>query len=397
MDRKLKDNIVVATLSTTMSAAAALIPVLSSIAKAFPDYAHLIHLLVTIPPLMIMVSSMLVSPLLKLLSSKNITLLGLGLIIFSGVYPYFSHSFILLVMSRIIMGLGLGLIVTISSSLPARYFCSGKDRDRATGLQSAFSSLGGVLFSFLSGFIANYYWKGVFLVQLLNIVPLIVVLLIMSPHFNRGLDHCLVEDDPISNITMGHTGKIFVKDAFLITFLAFICVVISATFPLNLSMYVDTKHIGTTNLTGSIASVNAFIGFLIGLLFHRINKGLKNYTLSTSLLIVGASFFILSKALSPLTFLIGSVLFGIGTSLTYPAFLTNIYTAIPDEDIVPAIGMYTVATNVAQFVSPFIINNISSIFGTGIEHKFIFSAVATTLLGVSIFFVKKSHMNIGSH
>ena len=390
MDRKLKDNIVVAIVSTTMSAAAALIPVLSSIAKVFPDHAHLIHLLVTIPPLMIMISSMIVSPLLKFLSSKNITILGLGLVIFSGVYPYFSHSFILLVISRVIMGFGLGLIVTISSSLPARYFASGKDRDKATGLQSAYSSLGGVLFSFLSGFIASYYWKGVFLVQLLNLIPLVVVIFLMRPHFNKSVDQSLIKDNPLSAIAGDHTGKVFVREAFPITLLAFICMVITATFPLNLSMYVDLKNIGTTNLTGSIASVNAFIGFLIGIMFHRINKGLKNYTLSTSLLIVGTSLFVLSKALNSFTFLIGSVLFGIGTSLIYPAFLTTIYSVIPDEDIVPAMGMYTVAVNIAQFVSPFIINNLSRMIGNGIEHKFTFSAIATILLGIIIFFTKKN-------
>ncbi|HHX59291.1 MAG TPA: MFS transporter [Epulopiscium sp.] len=403
MDRKLKDHMIISVLATTMSSAAALIPVLSSIAKAFPEYAHLIHLLVTIPPLMIMIASMTVSPLLKFLPSKKITILGLILILFSGVYPYFSHSFILLLISRVIMGFGLGLITTISSSLPARYFPSGKDRDTATGLQSAFSSLGGVLFSFLSGFVANYYWKGVFLVQLLNLIPLIFIFLYMKPHFDQNIDPIL---DPLLEPLepLGHlyvpdnkpenkSGKIFVKDAFLITLLAFIYVVISATFPLNLSLYVDQKGLGTTNLTGSIASINAFIGFLIGIMFYKINRGLKTYTLSASLFIVSLSFFIVSRTLSPLTFLIGSTLFGIGTSLVYPAFLTSIYNKIPDEDIVPAIGMYTVAANIAQFVSPFIINTISSGFGSQIEHKFIFSAIATTILGILIIIVKKTNIS----
>lgn len=396
MNRKSKDKIVVATLSTTMSAAAALIPVLSSIAKVFPDYAHMVHLLVTIPPLMIMISSMLVSPLLKVLSSKKITILGLALIVFSGVYPYFSQSFILLVLSRVIMGLGLGLIVTISSSLPARYFASGKDRDTATGLQSAFSSLGGVLFSFLSGFIANYYWKGVFLVQLLNLIPLGVILLLMRPHFNKDneeLDPSFIE----GTITRAKDGNIFVKDAFWITLLAFLCIVIGSTFPHNLSIYIDQKNIGTTNFTGLIGSINAFMGFLIGIMFHRINKGLKNDTLSTSLFILGASFLIVSKALSPFMFLAGSLLFGVGTSLLYPAFLTNIYSSIPDKDIVPAISMYMVATNIAQFVSPFIINNLSSILGVGIEYRFIFASISITILGLIIIFTKKRRMNDRSH
>lgn len=381
MDRKLKDHIIISVLATTMATSAALIPVLSSIAKAFPDYEHLIHLLVTIPPLMIMISSMTVSPLLKFLSAKKITVLGLILILFSGVYPYFSHSFILLLISRVIMGLGLGLITTISSSLPARYFGSGTDRDRATGLQSAFSSLGGVLFSFLSGAAANYFWKDVFLVQLLNLIPLIFVLIYMKANFREDITPI----DPISGIQIEaehKSGKIFVKEALLVTILAFTYIVLSATFPLNLSMYVDLKEIGTTNLTGAIASVNAFMGFLIGIMFHRINKHLKAYTLSTSLFIVSLSFFIVSRALSPVPFLIGSTLFGIGTSLVYPAFLTRIYNTIPDQDIVPAISMYTVAANIAQFVSPFIINRLSGFWGTGIEHKFIFAAIATTILGL---------------
>lgn len=396
MNQKTKDKIVVAVLSTTMSAAAALIPVLSSIAKVFPDYAHLVHLLVTIPPLMMMISSILVSPLLKVLSSKKISILGLSFIIFSGVYPYFSHSFILLILSRVIMGLGLGLVVTISSSLPARYFASGKDRDTATGLQSAFSSLGGVLFSFLSGFIANYYWKGVFLVQLLNLIPLAVILLLMRPHFNKGneeLDPSFIE----GTITKDKGGKLFVKDAFFITLLAFLCIVIGSTFPHNMSIYIDEKNIGTTNFTGFIGSINAFLGFLIGILFHRIHKRLKNYTLSTSLFILGASFLIVSKALKPFMFLTGSTLFGIGTSLLYPAFLTNIYSSIPDKDIVPAISMYMVATNIAQFVSPFIMNNLSSILGTGIEYRFIFASISITVLGLIIIITKKRRMNNGSH
>ena len=389
MDRKLKDHIIISILATTMATSAALIPVLSSIVRAFPDYAHMIHLLVTIPPLMIMISSMAVSPLLKFLSAKTITIIGLVLIIFSGVYPYFSNSFILLLASRVIMGLGLGLITTISSSLPARYFASGKDRDKATGLQSAFSSFGGIIFSFLSGLAANYFWKDVFLVQLLNLVPLILVFLFMKPNFSEDVAASI---DPITGLQVkpeDKSGKIFVKETFLLTFLAFTYIVLSATFPLNLSMYVDLKGIGTTNLTGSIASINAFMGFVIGIMFYRINKGLKTYTLSTSLFIVSLSFFIVSRALEPLTFILGSTLFGIGTSLVYPAFLTAIYDRVADDDIVPAIAMYTVAANIAQFVSPYIINSLASILGSGIEHKFIFACISTTLLGVLIILVQK--------
>lgn len=382
MESKFKNNLVIAILATSMSSAAALMPVLSDIAKIYEEYKNYVHLLLTIPPLMIMVSSMLVGSITKKITTKQTTIIGLLLIIISGVYPYFTDSFILLVLSRVIMGFGLGLITTISSSLPARYFNEGSDRDYATGLQSAFSSLGGVLFSFLSGYIASRYWRGVFLVQFLNILPLFVVLLYMKPNFE---DKKEIDTDKKKE----ETSKVLVKEAMLITVLAFLSVVVNATYPLNMSLFVEQESIGTSEFTGVIASINSFIGFIIGMSFSRINNRLKGYTLSVALFIVSLSFITSASSVGKASFLIGSTLFGIGTSLIYPGFLTAIYKNIKKEDILPAIGMYTVAVNIAQFVSPFIINNISLLLGEGIRYKFILASVIILILGVIILILTK--------
>lgn len=382
MESKFKNNLVIAILATSMSSAAALMPVLSDIAKIYEEYKNYVHLLLTIPPLMIMVSSMLVGSITKKITTKQTTIIGLLLIIISGVYPYFTDSFILLVLSRVIMGFGLGLITTISSSLPARYFNEGSDRDYATGLQSAFSSLGGVLFSFLSGYIASRYWRGVFLVQFLNILPLFVVLLYMKPNFE---DKKEIDTDKKKE----ETSKVLVKEAILITVLAFLSVVVNATYPLNMSLFVEQESIGTSEFTGVIASINSFIGFIIGMSFSRINNRLKGYTLSVALFIVSLSFITSASSVGKASFLIGSTLFGIGTSLIYPGFLTAIYKNIKKEDILPAIGMYTVAVNIAQFVSPFIINNISLLLGEGIRYKFILASVIILILGVIILILTK--------
>lgn len=385
MNNKIKKNLVIVTLASSLSASAALVPVLSSISKAFPGWENWVQSLVTIPTLMIMLASLLVNPLLKRFSDRNITIFGLILIIFSGVYPYFSSSFPLLILSRIIMGFGLGLVTTISSSLAAGYFPVGKDRDRATGLQSAFSSFGGILFSFLSGWVASIYWKGVFLVQLLNLVPLVFVFLFMKANESFKIDeNSTVEES-------ANTGDFIVREALLLTVLAFICIVITVTFPLNLSLFIDSKSIGDTRLAGTIASINSFVGFLIGLAFPQINKIFKDKTLSLSLFLVGLSFLIMSQSTISTVFLIASTLFGIGTSIIYPSFLTTIYREVPDSKIVAAVGMYTVATNIAQFVSPFIINNVAKIFAPNIEARFILAAILIFLLAgfILVYYSKK--------
>ena len=351
MNRNFKNNLIIAVLSTSLSASAALVPVMSSIAKAFPDWVDWIQLLLTVPPLMIMFSSMLVSPLLKKFSDKGITVFGLILILFSGVYPYFFRSFPLLLLSRLIMGFGLGLVTTISSSLPAGYFKEGETRNKATGIQAAFSSFGSVVFSFLSGYIASIYWEGVFLVQLLNLVPLIFVLALMKK--NQSFE---VEDTALEKMVV--SDETFVKEGALLTLLSFICIVITVTFPLNLSIYVNSKGLGTDNLTGIIVSINSMMGFLIGLSYSKISSLFKEKTLPLSLFLVGLSFFLGVKAESARVFLIASTMFGMGTSIIYPSFNNHI-GEIVDEKIVAVVGMYTLATNVAQFVSPFFINKLS--------------------------------------
>lgn len=385
MENKTKKNLVIVALASSLSASAAIMPVLSSIAKAFPDWANWVQFLITIPTLMIMVASLLVNPLLKRFSDKSITVTGLILIIFSGVYPYFSKSFPLLILSRVIMGFGLGLVTTISSSLAAGYFPVGKDRDRATGLQAAFSSFGGVVFSYLSGWVASIYWEGIFLVQLLNLVPLVFVLLFMKSNES-------FKEEDSTNKESTPNGQFFVKEAVLLTVLAFICVTITVTLPLNLSLFIDSKAIGDTRLAGTIASINSFIGFLIGLAFPEINKIFKDKTLPLSLFLVGVSFLIMSKSTASAVFLMASTIFGIATSIIYPSFLTTIYREVPENKIVASIGMYTVATNISQFVSPFIINNIARIFSPTIEARFILAAVLIFLLAgfILVYYSKKN-------
>lgn len=381
-DHTFSKNFIIATLASSLSASAALVPVLSSIAAAYPEWEAWVQLLVTIPPLFIMVSSMAVSPLLRIFSEKIIALLGLVLVLFSGVYPWFSDSFILLLLSRVVMGLGLGLVTTISSSLPATFFSHGDDRDKATGIQSAFSSFGGVAFSYLSGWIAaNFFWKDVFLVQLLNIIPLFAVFFFMP------------QKEKKQKTTSSISSVFFAKDALFLVILAFLCISFTVTFPLNMSLFINKYNIGTTNLSGIISSINSFIGFIIGLSFFKITNIFKEKTLPLALLIVSISFFIISQAREATMFLLGSTLFGVGTSIIYPAFLTIIYADIRADSIVSAIAMYTVATNVAQFVSPFVINPMANILGDGIEKRFVLAGSLLVLLSVVFFVYSKTKKN----
>lgn len=156
-----KKYAIIAALSISLASSTAIIPALSSMANAFPNWENWIQLLATIPSLM-MISSLFVNRLLYIMNEKTLTTSSLIVLLFSGIFPYFTNQFILILLLGALMGLALGVLNTISSSLPANEFPAGRHRTTAIGIQSAFSSLGSIIFIMLSGWLAAYSWKNVF-------------------------------------------------------------------------------------------------------------------------------------------------------------------------------------------------------------------------------------------
>lgn len=352
-------------LSIPLSASAALVPALASIGRAFPDWQRWLQYLITIPPLAMMVSSLLTNPLLGRFSTKNLTTFSVTLITFSGLTPFFVESFLYLLITRVLMGLGLGILNTIVSSFPATYFESGKERDMATGLQAAFISVGAMFFSLFSGWLATKSWQSVFLVQLINIIPLFIVMFLMP--------------ESSKTVVEKKTSKkqIFVKEALPIALLSFICIVITCTYPLNLSLFTENNGLGNSNFVGMLASLNSVIGFLMGLVFSKMIILFKRFTLPLGLIIAGTGFFLVSIASSGMALLAGSMLFGIGTSVISPALFARLYEKVPSHLVIPAVGMLSVGSNLSQFVSPFVINPIANLFGEGEAIRYLLAGALT--------------------
>lgn len=354
-------NMIVAAIAVSLSASAALVPVLSNIATVFPDFKNAVHLLLTIPPLLIMVVSSLMPKLNRRYAAKSLTVFAYSLLIVSGIYPYFTHSFELLILSRVLMGIALGILTPLSSSLPALYFTDESDVDKSIGVQTAFASFGGIIFSYLSGLVAQHFWKDVFLVQLLNFVPLIFILMFM----NRER---IVEVEDNRNF-------IIIKESMWINVLALSTIIATITFPLNLSLYIEEQALGVSTLAGTIGSMNSLIGFMIGLLFSRINRIFKSNTILIALAIIATSLLFMGMGTNLSGFYFFSFLFGLGTSLIMPSFVTLIYKEVKQSDVVRAISSLTIMMSVAQFISPYIINQLGLLIGASISNRLIVAAI----------------------
>ena len=376
MTDKFRKILVISLLSIPLSAGAALVPVLSDITLAFPNKKDFMQLLITLPPLFMMFSSLLTDKLSKRISLRSIVLISIGIITFMGISPYWVNSFEYLLFTRGMMGIGLGLLNTVIMSLPALYFPDNKTRDFVVGIQSAFMCAGGILFNVLSGTFAEYSWKYVFFVQFLNIIPLLAAFFLM-PNVQDNATH------------ESKNQKVFIKGALPVLLIGFVTVVLTCTYPLNLSLFVEVNNLGSSQFVGLLTGINSAIGFLIGMVFGKIYFKLKEYTLPLGLVIVAAALFFVTLSTNGTLLLFGSVCFGIGSSLVSPSLYSLLYTKVKPEEVVVSVAMLGAASNVSQFISPFIINPIANITGSSnIEGTRFLVSGAFLLCLASILFAK---------
>lgn len=107
----------------------------------------IIELLTTLPSLFIILTVLLSPKIARVIGYKKTIQLGVLLVLAAGVIPVFTTAFATLFFSRILFGIGIGLINPLLYSFASNLY-SGRELASVIGLQSAFEGIGGMLITF---------------------------------------------------------------------------------------------------------------------------------------------------------------------------------------------------------------------------------------------------------
>ena len=177
----LKPTILSISLVTTM-ASAAVSPSLAKISQAFPDASEtVIKSILTVPALTIIPMSLLSGWLILRFKKINVLLLGLVIYCIGGMGGGFARDITELMCTRLFLGIGIGLIMPLSTSLIADFF-QDKERAQMMGLSSTVTGVGGIFFLIISGWLACYSWRFSFGVYALAIVSICMIVLWLPRH-----------------------------------------------------------------------------------------------------------------------------------------------------------------------------------------------------------------------
>ena len=331
----------------TVMAGAAIAPALGVIGAHFAGLNQLlIQLIVSLPALFIILTNLFFPWLCRLMKTRALVLTGLVLYVLSGAGAFFVDNIWLLLVMRALMGVSVGMIMPLSTGLLAYYF-PPEEQAGLMGLSAAMNQMGGVVATFLAGFLAGICWNYAFLVYLLGLFAVVLVALFLPNERLQGRGGV-----SISLLKRFHPSVI---GMFLVMILFFI-------YPTNFAL-TASGTLSEMGVTLTMVGLDV-VAFLVGLSFGSLMKRFAAQMKYVAPLGFAAGYLCLSAGSSLLFLLAGSAVIGIANGIGVP-YLNTIGSVKAGKDAATTVmPLLSAALYLGQFLSPLIVSPISSAAGT---------------------------------
>lgn len=347
------------------------VPILSSIAKTFPD-ANIaaVQMCVGIIPLCMALSALFVSSVLATRVQKRYTALACHvLIMVAGLMVVAFHDALWQVLAAsVFIGIGIGGIQNGTDALIADYF-EGQQRGSIMGVYSTFVALGGILWTVLSGILGSREWYMSYAAYAAEL-PFIIVEFFCLP-----MGH-------LEPKRKGNVLKNMPREVALITLISFVFVLCFQLFSTNVSLIVAARGFGGTAQSATASTVMTVAGIFAGLLVGPLFRKFKNRAmpLAWCVTILGLVLTLVAPSLGVLC------VAGFVTSLgkeTYVPLQGNFAAGNSTNEgraFNLAIGM--AGTNFGMALSPLFFEAATAPFGAQISQKFVLGIVIIAVLVV---------------
>ncbi len=339
-------KVVIVLMSLSQGLQFSISPVLQKVQENYPGISvSRIQMLVTAPTVLAMGMALLSGWLITKISKKKLVMIGCFILGVSGFIPLLNESFTWLLGSRLILGIGLGLVMALNTAVVAEHF-QGNERIAAMGLQGASVGAGMLLVNMGAGALGEIHYSMISYMHLIGIVATIGIAALL-PETGR----VVVENNQRIRINAG------VLKIALLGCIAFIFII---SFSTNISLLLEGPLKGNTSLVGIIAGIFSGVQILIGMILTHISKRTKSNTLFVGMLSFSLGAFLLF--LFPgntVGLIIGAVFCGIAQGIFVPRAMYEVASIVPKEAAALSAAVLTVGITLGQFLSPVVLNTTS--------------------------------------
>ena len=332
--------------SLTIMSVVTISPALPEMTETFShmdNAAFMTKLLMTVPALMIALSAVVTGILIDKYGRLRFLRMAVLLYGLAGAAGFWLQNLYHILISRVILGIAVGLTMTIVTTLVADYF-EGKERQKFIGIQIAFMSLGGILFLGLGGLLADISWRHPFLIYLyaLIILPLCYFYLKEPKRdFEKTNTESSEKSPPI--IWMLFFNTMFMWILFFL-------------IPVQLPFLLKDMGVEQNSLIGLAIALSTAFSAVSSFSYSKIKNKLGFLVIfAIGYALMTASYFMLSSTTEFGIVCMAMILAGLGMGMMIPNTNMWVMKIAPPVIRGKEIGKLTTFWFMGQFLSPFIL------------------------------------------
>lgn len=340
----------------TVMSGATISPSLPAMQSYFADVENIeiwVRLVLTMPALLIVVSSPIAGQLVDKLGRKPLLLASVILYGFAGGSGLVLNSLFAILVGRAFLGLAVAGVMVSATTLIADYY-QGAAQANFMGLQAAFMGFGGVLFLSVGGFVADLSWRYPFAIYLLAwlLVPAIAFTLFEPKRDKVQAD----SHQPLSQFPVKLLA--FIYASALLQMLVFYLI------PVQLPFYLQQISEAGAKEAGLAIALSTLFSALAAMSYGRLKRRFSFISiLAIAFALMGLGFVGIGLVGSYWLILLVLIPTGAGLGLILPNL--NVWAAneVPEDLRGRALGRLTTFMFLGQFLSPIASQPISSAVG----------------------------------
>ena len=353
-------------------ATAATVPLMT---KSFSNVSPtMIELLMTVPALGIIIFTPLSNFIVDRIGVKKDILLGLLIILISGVTPALTTNFALIFISRIGIGVGTGMLASYALALIIALY-QGQEQGQMMGLSSVVQGLGMFLMTYFAGSLMRYGWQASYWVNAFALFVFLLVLFFIPSSIDQKFAASQNSQSQVK--TDKHVdGPVWLLAIFMFCF--------NATFAfitIRFASLVVAKGYGSVQDASTLLGIMSFAMAAGGFIFMALKGKIKHFSMAIALACGTLAFVILPLSNSLVLSGLAVVLVGIAVSMSMVSMGSYVGDFTSPCRVPFSTSVAMSAANIGTLVSPYIAQAVSKIFGSSSPATtFVFGAFVFAIL-----------------
>ncbi len=337
--------------------AAAVAPALQPIKMHFGESEFMVSMIVSLPSLSVAIVGFAVGYLADRLGKVKVFFAALAVFTFAGAVSFFLENFLLILVFRFILGVGIAGISLTTTALIGEYY-AGMQRAKVIGYQAAAIGVGTLVLEILGGSLADVGWNYPFLIYLVG-VPIIVCGLI-SVRDPARIVRDTASSAPVSDRPADDGGRRKILFCYAMVFMEMF---LMFTVPMNFSYYIaemGQPYVMMGVLLGLMGVAQAVFSILYT---RRVTKFSDRTAFTLAFLMMGASLILLYIPFLPVTF-VSMVVMGSSLGLLMPTVIARLSMLSTAKTSGKVMGGYSVFLNLSNFITTLVFTPVLAVMAT---------------------------------